>query len=334
MLAAAGRRAGGVGHSLGAAASHIPNLPDGQRAPARSVGSGRRTTLTGDTDVYVTVNGCRLFVDIEGAKLVPDGPVMREKPTLVLLHGGPAFDHSMYKPAFSALADVAQIVYYDHRANGRSDDGPIDSWTLDQWGDDVKGLCDALGIERPVVLGTSFGGFVAQAYATRHPGHAAKLILMNTAARLDLQVSLFALHRNGGARARSVTERLWTDLNPAAILDCFALHELLYFAFPAADDPDENARAVVRSSVLFYFSGPSGEHWRMDYREDLARVSCPTLVIGAEDDNITPIEQSEEIAAALPPGLARFERLPGSGHPLYRDRPEETLRLIRDFLEE
>ena len=51
----------------------------------------------------VLVNGVRLFFDVDGASLVPDGPTMREKPTLVLLHGGPGFDHSIYKPSFSRL---------------------------------------------------------------------------------------------------------------------------------------------------------------------------------------------------------------------------------------
>ncbi len=96
--------------------------------------------------MHVSVNGVRLFFDVEGAKLVPDGPVMREKPTLLLLHGGPGFDHSIYKPAYSALADIAQIIYLDHRGNGRSEDGPRESWNLEQWGDDVRTFCDALGI--------------------------------------------------------------------------------------------------------------------------------------------------------------------------------------------
>ena len=74
--------------------------------------------------MYVSVNGVRLFFDVEGAKLVPDGPVMREKPVLLMLHGGPGADHSIYRPAYSALADIAQIVYLDHRGNGRSEDGP------------------------------------------------------------------------------------------------------------------------------------------------------------------------------------------------------------------
>jgi proline iminopeptidase len=111
--------------------------------------------------MHVSVNGVRLFFDVEGAKLVADGPTMREKPTLLLLHGGPGFDHSIYKPAYSALADIAQIVYLDHRGNGRSEDGPREAWNLRQWGDDVRAFCDAVGIAGPIVLGASFGGMVA-----------------------------------------------------------------------------------------------------------------------------------------------------------------------------
>src|SRR5438874_9665519 len=108
----------------------------------------------------VPVNGTHLYVDVEGPGLVVDGPAMRERPTVVLLHGGPGFDHSLFKPAYSQLADVAQVVYYDHRGNGRSDHGDPAEWNLDVWADDLHGLCEALGIERPIVLGWSFGGFV------------------------------------------------------------------------------------------------------------------------------------------------------------------------------
>ncbi len=130
--------------------------------------------------MHVTVNGARLFFDVIGEKLVPDGNRMRERPTLLLLHGGPGFDHSMFKPAFAPLADIAQLVLLDHRGNGRSDSGDPVFWTLDQWGDDVRAFCDTLGIEKPIVLGYSFGGIVAQSYAIRHPDHPAKLILYST----------------------------------------------------------------------------------------------------------------------------------------------------------
>ena len=131
----------------------------------------------------INVGDSRIFFDVEGTKLRPDGPHVREVPTALLLHGGPGFDHSNFKPDLSPLADVAQLVYLDHRGQGRSDRTAPDRWTLNHWADDVKAFCEALEINRPNVMGHSFGGFVAMAYAMRHPGHPAKLILSSTAAR-------------------------------------------------------------------------------------------------------------------------------------------------------
>src|SRR3981081_3787529 len=98
-----------------------------------SIVSHRQSIREGGRPMDVLVNGVRLFFDVEGTKRVPDGPVMRETPTLLMLHGGPGYDHSIYRPAYSALADIAQIIYLDHRGNGRSEDGPHESWNLAQW---------------------------------------------------------------------------------------------------------------------------------------------------------------------------------------------------------
>jgi pimeloyl-ACP methyl ester carboxylesterase len=94
--------------------------------------------------MQVLVNGVRLFFDVGGASLVRQGRTMREKPTLVLLHSGPGFDHSIYKPTFLAMADIAQVVFLDYRGNGRSDRGPRKAETLAQWGDDVHTFCEVL----------------------------------------------------------------------------------------------------------------------------------------------------------------------------------------------
>ncbi len=62
--------------------------------------------------MHVEVNGTRLWFDVDGPALVPDGPEMRERPTVVLLHGGPgSFDHSYFKPDFGRLSQAAQVVY-------------------------------------------------------------------------------------------------------------------------------------------------------------------------------------------------------------------------------
>src|SRR5712691_7761082 len=115
--------------------------------------------------------------------LIPDGPVMRERPVLLCLHGGPGFDHSMLKTSLAPLADVAQLVFLDHRGQGRSDESTPERWNLDTWIEDVVGFCEALGIERPVVLGQSFGGVVALGMAIRHPDLPAKLIVSSSIAK-------------------------------------------------------------------------------------------------------------------------------------------------------
>jgi pimeloyl-ACP methyl ester carboxylesterase len=86
--------------------------------------------------VLVSVGDVRLFVDADGAKLVPEGAAMRERPTVVVVHGGPGFDHTPFKSYYPSLPELAQVVYYDHRGNGRSDRGSPEQWTLDQWADD------------------------------------------------------------------------------------------------------------------------------------------------------------------------------------------------------
>jgi proline iminopeptidase len=286
--------------------------------------------------MHIFVNGVRLYFDVEGAKLVPDGKTMREKPTLILLHGGPGFDHTIYKPAYSALADVAQVIYLDHRGNGRSDGGPKESWNLAQWGDDVRAFCEALSIEKPVVLGVSFGGMVAMAYATRHPEHPAKLVLVSTEAigdsYLEKRVELF--ERFGGpdvgalARRRFLVNKGQPD--EAAVAEWRKRAMPLYTRKPR---DDSMGRAIIRQDVLQWFTRPDGgEGHSFDMMADLSRITCPTLVIGGEDDPMTPIQSQIDIAAALPAHLARFERFADCGHGIVADAPETYLAMIREFV--
>jgi len=284
--------------------------------------------------MHVLVNGVRLFFDVEGARLVPDGPTMREKPTLILLHGGPGMDHSSYKPRFSKLADVTQVVFLDHRGNGRSDPGPRESWTLAQWGDDVQAFCEALGIARPIVLGTSFGGMVALAYATRHPEHPAKLILVSTEAaggtHLEERVALF--ERLGGPEVGALARRRLIDGQMDAVL----LDEWVRLAFPVytrtSRDPAWVRRTIVHPEVHLWFTRSNGEGRTFNLLPMLQRVQCPTLVLGGEEDPMIPIACQEEIVAALPAHLARFERFPGCGHGVLTDAPERGMAVIRDFI--
>ena len=280
--------------------------------------------------MFVEVNGARLFFDVEGPKLVPERAALRERPTIVFLHGGPGFDHSGFRPAFSPLSDVAQLVFYDHRGNGRSGGNDPADWTLAQWGDDVKGFCDALGIEKPIVLGLSFGGFVAQSYATRHPDHPAKLILVSTVPRVEFETIYDMFGELGGPQARVIAKAYWDDptaeRRAAFIARCIPLYRR------KGSDAEVFRRAILRPDTALHFNGPRNEHGRMDFRPVLGRVTCPVLLMSGDRDPITPIVFADELAAALRPDLVDYERFVGCGHGVHAEEPDRALALIRDFI--
>lgn len=278
----------------------------------------------------IEVNGVRLFFDIEGAKFVPDGNTMREKPTLLLLHGGPGSDHSGFKPAFSQFADICQVVYLDHRANGRSDDGSMSDWNLAQWGDDVRAFCEALELEKPIVMGQSFGGFVAQSYATRHPDHPGKLIISSSSPTQRIDRILEVFSRLAGPKAVEAARDFWMNGATEESLPRYQAEAMAHYS-RTPQDPDGRSRAVRKSQVLFHFSGPDSEQHRYNFLPDLHRIKCPTLILGGEDDPVCPIQDQEDIVAAMNPELVQFERFPSCGHGAYRDDPR-VYSVIREFI--
>ena len=269
----------------------------------------------------VDIGDVRLFVDIEGSKLVADGPDLRERPTLLLLHGGPGLDHSP-----DASADVAQVVFYDQRGNGRSDHGDPRKWNVSQWADDVRALCDALTIERPIVLGVSFGGLVAMAYASRHPHHPGKLILTSTQARWRLDRVLREFERLGGNEARDIACRFFRNPGPRTHPDYVRVCIPLYTRTKQEPRP-----ASILNSQLFA-AHATKELPYVNLLPDLKRVRCPTLVIAGDQDPVAPMEGHEEIVAAMDPDVVTIERFRGSGHAVFRDKPGAYFRLLRRFI--
>jgi pimeloyl-ACP methyl ester carboxylesterase len=280
----------------------------------------------------ISVNGVRLFFDVDGAGLVPDGPTMKEKPVMLLLHGGPGADHSLFKPSFGQLADLVQLVYLDHRGCGRSERASVLSWNLAQWGDDVLGFCEALGIEQPIVYGGSFGGQVALSFATRYPTKLSKLILECTTAKAEIDVILDAFELLGGVEARRIAEARWLYPTKEARARYLEVCLPLYTARPRIDQ-DAGRRMIRNDELALHFSGKDGEFSKFDYRQELRRILCPTLVMAGDRDPITPMSFSETIVANLPEHLVRFERFPGCGHGVTDDDPDRAFAVLREFIQ-
>jgi proline-specific peptidase len=278
--------------------------------------------------VRVKIGDVRLFFDVEGAKLRPDGATMREVPTVVLLHGGPGFDHSNFKPDFSRLTEIVQVVYLDHRGNGRSDRSDRSKWNLPQWGDDLRSFCEALEIERPIVMGTSFGGMVAMSYATRHPEHPGKLVLSSTAALSRQDRSLDMFERLGGAEAREAARRFFDNPGPETMADYQKKCLPLYNRTPSG--PESLLRSVMNLELMADFF--KHESHTFNFLPELGRIKCPTLIAAGELDPITPVADAKDIAAAIAPGLARLEVFENAGHGAHRDQPDRFFKVLNEFI--
>lgn len=279
--------------------------------------------------MYIDIDGARLFFDTVGTQLAIAGDRMQTRETLVVLHGGPGFDHTTLRPYFDRFADHYQVVYLDHRGNGRSS-GASESWTLAQWGKDVKEFCDRLGISKPVVYGNSFGGMVAMSYAVQYPQHPSRLILSSTAARLDISTTVALMRARGGERAREVAERFWTKPDEQAMQEYMDVCLPLYNPSANPEETQARKRAIIRPQVTRHFI--LGEMRTMDARADLGRIASPTLILAGGYDPITPPVCSQEIHAALAPGMGELHVFPDAGHGVHRDDPAGTERVLRQFL--
>jgi pimeloyl-ACP methyl ester carboxylesterase len=275
----------------------------------------------------VDVGGRRIYFDVEGPGLVPDGPTMVERPTVVFLHGGPGMDHSGYKPAFSGLADIAQLVYVDHSGQGRSDPTSPDRWTLDHWADDIVALCDALEIERPTIHSWSFGGMVAMDLAARHPDRLERLILQSTAARMDVDRIAGAFEALGGDEPAAVARSYWAAPSPESMQRYMEICLPLYSPDPL--DIDSMARMVMTPALL---EGGWTEALTFDLTAGLADITVPTLVLSGLLDPITPPGAATEIVEHLPANLATHESFDRSGHFIHDTEPERFFALLREFI--
>ncbi|MGC4865240.1 alpha/beta fold hydrolase [Micromonospora sp. DT53] len=271
----------------------------------------------------------RLYLDVEGPSLVAHGTGWRERPTVVLLHGGPGADHTVFKPRMSALSRWAQVIYLDQRGGGRSARGTAIDWNLQSWANDLATVCRTLGIERPILLGQSFGTLVAMRYAVDRPGQVGGLILASPYATGDFSSSYPLFAKLGGDAAGRAARRFWTKPGAATLAEYRRRCAPLYPGRPA---PARPALKGMNDDVLLHYART--EHPELDLRGELHRVDCPTLVLAGRRDPLTPPSHAHAIATAMRPSIAAVHVIPEAGHHVFAEAPRTSLRLVRDFLED
>jgi proline iminopeptidase len=284
--------------------------------------------------MFAALRGTRLYFDIDGAGLVPDGATMRERPVAMLVHGGPGGDHSGFKPSMSPLAERMQLIYFDHRGQGRSDAADPASYTLDENVEDMEALRRHLGLGPIVSIGTSYGGMVAMAHAARYPDAVSHLLLIVTAAHGGfIPRAQQMLQERGSAMQRQVCETLWEGAFRTAD-EMRRYYDVMGPLYARRHDPAAaeagRGRTIHAPEPLNRAFGPMGFLRRFDLRGELGRITAPTLILAGRHDWICPPEFSEEIHRLIPRSDLRiFEE---SSHSIRVDEPQAMLDAIVGFV--
>jgi pimeloyl-ACP methyl ester carboxylesterase len=248
---------------------------------------------------------------------------------LIVLHGGPGLDHTHLRPWLDPLGDERRLLYVDERGQGRSERVDPQTLTLEVFARDVDLLAEALGLDRFVLLGHSFGAIIttwhaidvgtAEAYVISGGGDSSDKLMA------DVEASLAAM----GAAGEPIAESWEWEKTVETPEDCAELMRIQTpFHFHGPAPPDFAADTVYVPDVLRHFANEG--YGDFDYTADLGRVSRPTLVlVGAEDRVTTP-----RAARVLHEGIPGSELsvLDGAGHMSMVEAQDAYLGAVRGFL--
>jgi len=290
----------------------------------------------------IVLPGCRKTPPVVEGLMPADGFRIYYKTVgsgepLFLLQGGPGLEHTYLRPQMERLAGRYRLVFSDQRYIGKSE-GILDSAkvTFDGFVQDVDSLRKSLGFESIHILGHSFGGLTAMAYAARFPDRVRTLVLMNSAGP---DYHFFEQFGENLSRRMSDTDSL-------------KLEEILRSDEYRNRRPEAH-RGFLRTLFKSYFSDTSqavqlnlamtentsrnrgkvntwiwqdlGEY---DLRAEIARIACPTLVIHGDSDPV-PLESALAIQKAIP--QSKIVVLQKTGHFPYIEKPGRLFKVLNQF---
>jgi len=265
-------------------------------------------------------------------------------PAIIVLHGGPDFDHSYLLPELDRLSDSYRLIYYDQRGRGRSGAGvKPEEVTLASDIDDIDKVRQFYHLDSVVLLGHSWGTLLALEYALRYPARVSRLILMNPApasAADYQQLRKEWLEKRADAvegKKKIAATAGYKEGDPAAVTAYYRIHFK-----PAFARPETYEKFMARLSASFTKEGVlkaravearlDDETWLLPGYDLIPRIKSlkiPTLVISGDHEFI-PASTAEHIAQAIPG--ARLVTLKDCGHFTYMECPVPLREQIDAFL--
>jgi proline iminopeptidase len=299
------------------------------------------------TAVYPQQDG---FVDAHGVLIYY--VTFGQGPPLVVVHGGPGADHTYFLPYLLPLARRHRLIFIDERGSGRSQRLQDTSrYTVEAMADDVEDLRVALKLGKISLLGHSYGGALAQAYALKYQQNLSHLILNSTfpstkqmnevLAREKAQMPPEKLKRLNKLEAAGLFGKgeVWEHGRYPAEYAALAWGTGYFpFLYRARPDPNYDPQAQNTSTSWELYRTMWGEHGEfvidgnlksVEYVDRLPSIHVPTLIMAGDHDECDPSlsrEMHEKIAGS------QLEILPNSGHMNFVDQPDLWQKTVEDFL--
>ena len=264
-------------------------------------------------------------------------------PALLLLHGGPGADHTDFLPWLYPLSRRRRLVMIDERGSGRSERlADPGGYTLDGMIEDIEAVRRAFRLRKLDVLGHSFGGILAQAYAIRHPRSVRRLVLAGTAASARTINADFRRMRS--AQSSTVRARLDAfeargifradgSYVPGYATLCARIYAPYMYrrgVYPIKPEDYVSGWEVMREMwVRRTDFRVEGNLRGFDFTRELQRVDAPTLIVVGDHDMVS-IPSAKHLAAALPD--AQLQVMPRCGHMMFVDDSAAFNTLVERFL--
>lgn len=290
-------------------------------------------------DGFVDANGLMIYYTMMG----------RGEP-LLILHGGPGATHDYFLPYLLPLARHHKVIFIDERGSGKSqkvEDGS--AYTIENMVEDVEGVRQGLGLGKIDLLGHSYGGALAQAYALKYQRNLRHLILASTwSSSAALNEVFVRMKQNMAPELRERIDRLEAkglfgqgkdyEKNRYNNEYMIAAWGEGYFPYVYHNRPDPNYDPTALGAAWDLYREMWGEHGEfiidgnlksVEYTERLAGIKVPTLMVVGEHDECEPaLSQAmhEKIAGS------KMVVLPNSGHMTFVDQTGMFIKAVDEFL--
>jgi proline iminopeptidase len=309
----------------------------------------RRGALAGGAALLGVAGAARAAIpEAEGYAQVPGGKIYWRrfgsggKTPLLTLHGGPGAAHN-YLLSLKALADERPVIFYDQLGTGKAD-APADEaiYTVQRSVDELDAVREALGLEKVVLLGHSWGAMLAIEYLCQGRGAGVEKVILG-GALASVPQAIAGQQRLIDAMPDGFAARLH-GLEKAGKMDTpeyAALTQKFYDNFvlrvPPTPDALVSFEALSKSIAYRVMNGPNefyitGVIKAWDRRKDLKAITQKTLITTGEFDEVT-LDCHQTIRDGVA-GPKRMVVMKGCSHMTMVEQPDAYNALVRDFLAE